>query len=141
MRSSRRCLKATGASSFAAMPPASILRRAPAPIWRISRGSPIAVPLRRREVERLDKLVASAQEERNDASSKPCAFGVEAILVSPNFLFRIERDPNPDDPAAVHPVNDYELASRLSYFLWSSMPDERSARRCRPEHSCTNRPF
>src|SRR6185312_11050266 len=38
---------------------------------------------------------------------------------------RIERDPRPDDPTAIHPVNDYELASRLSYFLWSSMPDER----------------
>jgi hypothetical protein len=50
--------------------------------------------------------------------------GLEAILVSPNFLFRIERDPKPDDPTAVHPVNDYELASRLSYFLWSSMPDD-----------------
>jgi hypothetical protein len=50
--------------------------------------------------------------------------GLEAILVSPDFLFRIERDPKPDDPSAVHPVNDYELASRLSYFLWSSMPDE-----------------
>jgi hypothetical protein len=45
---------------------------------------------------------------------------LEAMLVSPNFLFRIERDPI---GAGVHRVNDYELASRLSYFLWSSMPD------------------
>ncbi|MBV8707081.1 MAG: DUF1592 domain-containing protein, partial [Acidobacteriaceae bacterium] len=47
-----------------------------------------------------------------------------AILVSPNFLYRIERDPNPNDPSQIHPVSNYELASRLSYFLWSSMPDE-----------------
>ncbi len=46
------------------------------------------------------------------------------MLVSPNFLFRIERDPNPNDPNAVHKISDVELASRLSYFLWSSMPDD-----------------
>ena len=65
--------------------------------------------------------------------------GVEAILVSPNFLYRIEHDPDPGDPAAVHPVNEFELASRLSYFLWSSMPDEElfqaagEGRLCQPE--------
>jgi hypothetical protein len=36
----------------------------------------------------------------------------------------VERDLRPDDPAAVHELADYELASRLSYFLWSSMPDD-----------------
>ena len=41
-----------------------------------------------------------------------------------SFLFRIEHDPNPTDPNRVHPVSDIELASRLSYFLWSSMPDD-----------------
>ena len=75
------------------------------------------------EVSRLASLVGSAQ---NDGMTFEQAMrvGLEAILVSPNFLFRIEHDPKPDDPAAVHRVNDYELASRLSYFLWSSMPDE-----------------
>jgi hypothetical protein len=43
------------------------------------------------------------------------------ILVSPAFLFRIEEAPAGKDP---RPVNDYELATRLSYFFWSSMPDE-----------------
>src|SRR5205085_8206994 len=42
----------------------------------------------------------------------------------PNFLFRIERDAEPNNPQAVHPVGQYELATRLSYFLWSSMPDQ-----------------
>lgn len=51
-------------------------------------------------------------------------FAVQAVLVSPGFLFRIETDARPDDPMAERPVTDYELASRLSYFLWSSMPDE-----------------
>jgi hypothetical protein len=48
-------------------------------------------------------------------------FAITAALVSPNFLFRIERDP---EPGAVVRVSDIELASRLSYFLWSSMPDD-----------------
>ncbi|HWZ88504.1 MAG TPA: DUF1592 domain-containing protein [Polyangiaceae bacterium] len=50
------------------------------------------------------------------------ALGLRAILLSPNFLFRVEIDPNPHS-AALHPVADYELASRLSYALWSSQPD------------------
>jgi hypothetical protein len=46
------------------------------------------------------------------------------MLMSPHFLFRIERDPDPRNPALVHEVSQYELASRISYFLWSSMPDD-----------------
>ena len=49
---------------------------------------------------------------------------IQAMLVSPHFLFRIERHPEPTNPEAVHRVSDIELASRLSYFLWSSMPDD-----------------
>jgi hypothetical protein len=51
-------------------------------------------------------------------------YALQAILVSPHFLFRIERDRRPQDPKAAHAIDDFELASRLSYFLWSSMPDE-----------------
>jgi mono/diheme cytochrome c family protein len=51
-------------------------------------------------------------------------YAVQAVLVSPSFLFRVETDTRPDDPMAERPVTDFELASRLSYFLWSSMPDE-----------------
>ncbi|MGA8599465.1 MAG: DUF1592 domain-containing protein [Bryobacteraceae bacterium] len=80
-------------------------------------------PVTDREVREVTNIVASAQKQ-GMTFEQAMRIGVEAILVSPNFLFRIERDPKPDDPAAVHPVNDYELASRLSYFLWSSMPDE-----------------
>jgi cytochrome c551/c552 len=49
---------------------------------------------------------------------------VRAMLVSPNFLFRVERDPAGTAPGSVYRVNDYELASRLSFFLWSSIPDD-----------------
>ncbi|MGJ8643322.1 MAG: DUF1592 domain-containing protein [Luteolibacter sp.] len=46
-----------------------------------------------------------------------------AVLVSPNFLFRIETDPPEAKPGDVLPIDDFALASRLSYFLWSSLPD------------------
>src|SRR6185369_7324664 len=49
---------------------------------------------------------------------------IQAMLVSPNFIFRIERDAKPTDPKQVHQISEVELASRLSYFLWSSMPDD-----------------
>lgn len=47
----------------------------------------------------------------------------QALLVSPHFLFRIEEEQAPDAPEREYRVNNYEYASRLSYFLWSSMPD------------------
>lgn len=49
---------------------------------------------------------------------------VEAILVSPHFLFLVEQDPKGSAPGSVHRVSDLELASRLSLFLWSSIPDD-----------------
>jgi hypothetical protein len=49
---------------------------------------------------------------------------LQRLLVSPQFLFRIERDPAGAAPGSVHPVSDLELASRLSFFLWSSIPDD-----------------
>jgi mono/diheme cytochrome c family protein len=49
---------------------------------------------------------------------------IERLLVSPQFLYRIERDPAGAAPGTVHPVSDLELASRLSFFLWSSIPDD-----------------
>ncbi len=49
---------------------------------------------------------------------------LERILVSPDFLFRIEADPANVKPGAAYRLSDVELASRLSFFLWSSIPDE-----------------
>lgn len=51
------------------------------------------------------------------------ATALQSLLLSPHFLFRVEIDPHPEDPTP-HPLGAYELASRLSYFIWSSMPDE-----------------
>ena len=49
---------------------------------------------------------------------------VEALLVDPKFLFRIERDPSDVEPGTIYRLTDLELASRLSFFLWSTMPDD-----------------
>jgi hypothetical protein len=52
------------------------------------------------------------------------ARGLDRLLVDPDFLFRIERDPQGVEPGAVYRITDLELASRLSFFLWSSIPDD-----------------
>jgi hypothetical protein len=73
------------------------------------------------ELQELTGLVRMAQS-RGDSFEGGIRIALEAILVNPNFLFRIERDPAGGD--ANHRISDIELASRLSYFLWSSMPDD-----------------
>jgi mono/diheme cytochrome c family protein len=75
------------------------------------------------EVDRLVGLVTQA-EAHGDSFDKGIQLALQAVLVSPHFLFRIELDPQPQDEKAVHSISDFELASRLSYFLWSSMPDD-----------------
>jgi mono/diheme cytochrome c family protein len=51
-------------------------------------------------------------------------YALEALLVSPDFLFRVEKDPERHVAGKAYPVTDVELASRLSFFLWSSIPDD-----------------
>ena len=51
-------------------------------------------------------------------------FALERLLASPDLLLRIERDPVDAEPGTSYPVTDIELASRLSFFLWSSQPDD-----------------
>jgi len=78
-------------------------------------------PVNKAEVASLLRFVDVARKEgQNPEQSLQLA--IQAMLVSPHFLFRIERDPT--DRAKVHPVTEVELASRLSYFLWTSMPDD-----------------
>jgi mono/diheme cytochrome c family protein len=50
---------------------------------------------------------------------------IQGVLVSPHFLFRWELDGAPSDPKAIRRLNEYELASRLAFFIWSSGPDDR----------------
>lgn len=80
-------------------------------------------PATERDVASLLHFVDLARQE-GQTVEQGLQLAIQAMLVSPNFLFRVERDANPRDAAAVHPVSDFELASRLSYFLWSSTPDD-----------------
>jgi mono/diheme cytochrome c family protein len=79
-------------------------------------------PVTRPEVASLMRFVNDSTRKGHDLE-----YGIRtalvAMLVSPHFLFRIERD-DPRDPSRIHRISDIELASRLSYFLWRSMPDD-----------------
>lgn len=77
-------------------------------------------PLEATESDRLMRLYDLAIQ-RGQSFENAVKLAYKAVLVSPNFLFRIEKDRNSAQP---YPLNDFELASRLSYFLWSSMPDD-----------------
>jgi uncharacterized protein DUF1592/uncharacterized protein DUF1588/uncharacterized protein DUF1587/uncharacterized protein DUF1585/uncharacterized protein DUF1595/cbb3-type cytochrome c oxidase subunit III len=105
-------------------------------------------PVKSEEVDRLVGLVSMAQK-KGDSFEEGIGLAIDAILVSPQFLFRIvgqdsilqadfqsasqgageshggrlKNLPAPSNPAP-RPISEHELASRLSYFLWSSMPDE-----------------
>jgi hypothetical protein len=110
--------------------------------------------------EELDRLVALLPEERRggrgergrrnrdsnnpdsnnpDNAAQEESFGrylrtpFVAILTSPHFLFRIEKDPGEEDPDGIRRLDDYEVATRLSYFLWSTMPDEELFRLAKEE--------
>lgn len=75
------------------------------------------------EIDPLLKIFASGRKDGNSFDA-----GIEnalrAILVSPNFLFRVEKTPAGMAPGTNYKVSDLELASRLSFFLWSSIPDD-----------------
>jgi hypothetical protein len=77
------------------------------------------------ETER-ERLMAFYTGERDKGASFDA--GIETalafMLVSPQFLFRFEREPENLAPGAVYRISDIELASRLSFFIWSSIPDD-----------------
>ncbi|MCH2411195.1 DUF1592 domain-containing protein, partial [Myxococcota bacterium] len=82
----------------------------------------------RRPTEETDirSLMSSYQEGRREGETfeEGIRWAVESILVSPKFLFRIEREPADIDPKAPYKIHGLDLASRLSFFLWSSIPDD-----------------
>ena len=74
----------------------------------------------------LDTLMAFYRTGRQDGGfDTGIQLALERLLVSPDFLFRIERDPADVEPGTPYALTDLELASRLSFFLWSSIPDAR----------------
>jgi hypothetical protein len=79
-------------------------------------------PVEREELDRLVALVEYAIAH-NDSWEEALRRAVSAVLASPKFVFRLEPDSEPAN-AEPHPLDEFQLATRLSYFLWSSCPDE-----------------
>jgi hypothetical protein len=78
-------------------------------------------PARAGEVDRLMALFRK-EHARGQPFDEAVLYALQAVLISPHFLFRVEEAAPPGKPRR---VTDYELATRLSYFLWNSMPDDR----------------
>lgn len=78
----------------------------------------------------LNRFVALADlaRKQGDSFEEGLTVALSAILVSPDFLFRVERDRSVADADIAHPISQYELATRVSYFLWASQPDARLMR-------------
>ena len=84
-------------------------------------------PVEQGEIEPFLKLY-DRSAERGDPYEERVKLALSGVLVSPKFLFRVERaNPAP----GIHPLRDHEIATRLSYFLWSTMPDEELYAACR----------
>lgn len=74
---------------------------------------------------KLDRLLTlfDLAEQEGETFNGAVRVALEGVLISPYFLYRLEQE-QPGKPGGVVPISDWELASRLSYFLWSSMPDD-----------------
>jgi hypothetical protein len=73
----------------------------------------------------VDKAMKFYRQGRVDADfDAGIEMAVSAVLVNPQFLFRVERDPPGLAPKTAYRLSDLDLASRLSFFLWSSIPDD-----------------
>ncbi len=80
-------------------------------------------PVGANEAAPFVKLYTLARQQ-GDSFREGVATALQGVMVSPHFLFRVERDPAVSAQRPYGRINQFELASRLSYFLWSSMPDE-----------------
>lgn len=79
-------------------------------------------PVMKDEVERVTAIAEAAMARGADLHGG-IREAVVAVLSSPKFIFRMEPDDQSENPAP-HPLTEFQLATRLSYFLWSTMPDE-----------------
>jgi hypothetical protein len=77
-------------------------------------------PAQADELERLLKLFDAGEKQEGGDFEKAMKLPIRGLLISPYFLFRVEVEQGSD----TYPLGPYEVANRLSYFLWSSMPDD-----------------
>ena len=80
-------------------------------------------PVTRAELDRLSVLYRAGRQQGSFETG--VEFGLRGILANPKFVFRAERDPADASAGSTYRIDDYELASRLSFFLWSTIPDDR----------------
>ena len=80
-------------------------------------------PLLDSDVDEFMEFFRQGREARGNFEGG-IQLALRRILTSPNFIFRIERDPVGIPPGEPYPISDLELASRLSFFLWNSIPDD-----------------
>jgi len=74
------------------------------------------------DIQRLMSFYATGRREGN--FEKGIQLALQRMLASAKFALRVERDPANAKPGSVYPLNSFDLASRLSFFLWSSLPDD-----------------
>jgi len=81
-------------------------------------------PVTDTDIEPLLNFYRSGRQGANGSFDKGIEMALRRILADPQFVFRFERDPENVPAGSAHRITDLELASRLSFFLWSSIPDE-----------------
>jgi hypothetical protein len=81
-------------------------------------------PLDRSTIDRLVKIVKEVDNHPGKSFEDGIKQAIATCLASPRFLFRIEIQPEPNNPGRIVPLDDYSLAARLSFFLWGSVPDD-----------------
>jgi len=84
-------------------------------------------PVTAAEIDQYVSLVRETEQQEH-SFGEGLVVGISALLVSPDFLFRIERDRLLAPSETSHRISQHELATRLSYFIWASMPDDRLRR-------------
>ncbi len=81
-------------------------------------------PVSKEEIDGLMHFAALSFTHDGESFDKATGLAIRAALMSPEFLFRLERNPDPNGAGKVFEITEFQLAARLSYFLWSSMPDD-----------------
>ncbi len=81
-------------------------------------------PATKQEIDRIVKFCSQAYED-GESYEGSLQLAIQALLVSPHFLFKVEQVPKAIVPGEFPRISSFELATRMSYFLWSTMPDDR----------------
>jgi cytochrome c5 len=90
-------------------------------VWTLARRA-YRRPVTQGDVETILAFFESGRAEGSFEAGIQSA--LERLLISPDFLFRVERDPAKVAPGTAYGLDGFEIASRLSFFLWSSIPDD-----------------